>query len=266
MGNKTLTPLEIYKELPKTNCKQCLLPSCLAFSAAVIAGDKKLGDCPFLPNEVVEKMSGHLKKRSENEPAQAEFIDKLEKKITKIDFEKRALVIGAKVYQEKLSVNCLGKDFFVDQQGKISSECHIIPWVQVPILAYITNKTHQNITGEWITFREIKGGIDWQGLFSRRCEEPLKRLAQSHSGLFEDLVELFQGVPAQGFEADIAIILYPLPHVPIMINFQAAEEDIESEVTIFFDASCHKNLHIKSLFTLCAGLVQMFDQIAKRHM
>ncbi|MCI5124821.1 MAG: Fe-S cluster protein, partial [Candidatus Electrothrix sp. AR5] len=42
------TPLEVYKLLNKSNCRKCMLPSCLAFAAAVIQGQKKLSDCPEL--------------------------------------------------------------------------------------------------------------------------------------------------------------------------------------------------------------------------
>jgi hypothetical protein len=73
------------------------------------------------------------------------------------------------------------------------------------------------------------------------------------------------GTPTTGFQADIALILKPLPHVPILICYQAADDDLESELTIFFDACCGVNLHIKSIFNLCSGLVQMFDKIALLH-
>ncbi|MCX7015253.1 MAG: acetyl-CoA decarbonylase/synthase complex subunit gamma [Candidatus Sumerlaeota bacterium] len=43
-----LTGLEIYKSLPKTNCKQCGLPTCLAFAMKVAAGQAGLDQCPPL--------------------------------------------------------------------------------------------------------------------------------------------------------------------------------------------------------------------------
>lgn len=265
MQRKLLTPLEIYKELAQTNCKQCFLPGCLAFSAAVVAGDKKLADCPFLAAEKIEELARSLKKRSDRESVQAAFLEELERKISTVDFEKIAPIIGATVQKNILSITSLGKKFHVDKQGQLTSECHIISWVQAPVLSYITNKTHQNITGDWITFREIEGGIDWQGLFTSRCEKPLQKLADLHPDLFEDLIDLFQGKQAEGFQADIAIVLYPLPHIPIMLNYQVSDEEMESELTFFFDACCQKNLHVQSLFTLCSGLVQMFEQIVKHH-
>ena len=43
-----LTGLEIYKRLPKENCKECGLPTCLAFAMKVAAGQMGLADCPRL--------------------------------------------------------------------------------------------------------------------------------------------------------------------------------------------------------------------------
>jgi len=43
-----LTGLEIYKRLPKSNCKECGLPTCLAFAMKVASGQAGLNDCPRL--------------------------------------------------------------------------------------------------------------------------------------------------------------------------------------------------------------------------
>ncbi len=262
---KALTPLEIYKLLPQSNCKRCMLPGCLAFSAAVVGGQKRLSDCPDLSEDNIQILSKNLQKRSTMEPKQAEFIDRLFEKIATLDLATVAKERGAAYSGNTVTISSLGKDFHVDNSGQMQSSCHIIPWVQAPILSYICHDKHQQITGRWISFREIKGGVDWRGLFRSRCETPLKLLADSNSELLGDLIDLFMGVEVEGFEADIALVLHPLPHIPICICYQAADGDLESDLIIFFDECCAANLHIKSLYTLCAGLVKMFEQIAAHH-
>lgn len=69
----------------------------------------------------------------------------------------------------------------------------------------------------------------------------------------------------EGFDADIALVLLPFSHIPVLICYQAVDGDLESELNIFFDECCATNLHIKSLYTLCAGLVKMFERIALNH-
>lgn len=242
-----------------------MLPSCLAFAAAVIGGQKNLDDCPFLSNTAKESLSVNLVKRSTADPPQAEFMAKLLEQVKKLDFVAVASERGGEYCDDVLSVRSLGKDFYVDRDGLVRSECHIIPWVEAPLLAYICHASHQQITRNWISFREIKGGIDWRGLFRSRCETPLKNLADKYPELLADIVDLFQGEEVDGFDADIALVLYPFPHIPILICCQASDGELESELTLFFDECCGTNLHIKSLYTLCAGLVKMFEQIARNH-
>ena len=43
-----LTGLDIYKRLPRENCKECGLPTCLAFAMKVAGGQAGLSDCPRL--------------------------------------------------------------------------------------------------------------------------------------------------------------------------------------------------------------------------
>jgi acetyl-CoA decarbonylase/synthase complex subunit gamma len=46
-----LTGMQIYKLLPKTNCKDCGLPTCMAFAMQVAAKQRALTDCPHLSEE-----------------------------------------------------------------------------------------------------------------------------------------------------------------------------------------------------------------------
>jgi acetyl-CoA decarbonylase/synthase complex subunit gamma len=52
-----LTGLEIYKRLPKQNCKECGLPTCLAFAMKVAAGQAGLDACPRLSPEARAELS-----------------------------------------------------------------------------------------------------------------------------------------------------------------------------------------------------------------
>lgn len=52
-----LTGIEIFKLLPKTNCKDCKFPTCLAFAMALAAGKTELDACPHVSDEAKEKLS-----------------------------------------------------------------------------------------------------------------------------------------------------------------------------------------------------------------
>ncbi|HOL66590.1 MAG TPA: (Fe-S)-binding protein, partial [bacterium] len=46
-----LKPLDIFKYLPKTNCKECGFPTCLAFAMQLALGKTELVRCPHLSEE-----------------------------------------------------------------------------------------------------------------------------------------------------------------------------------------------------------------------
>lgn len=52
-----LTGLEIYKLLPKTNCKDCGYPTCLAFAMKLAAKQATLDDCPHVSDEAKAKLA-----------------------------------------------------------------------------------------------------------------------------------------------------------------------------------------------------------------
>ena len=51
-----LTGLQIFKLMPKTNCKECGHPTCLAFSMALAASKIALDACPYVTDEAKEAL------------------------------------------------------------------------------------------------------------------------------------------------------------------------------------------------------------------
>ncbi len=52
-----LTGMQIYKNLPRTNCKDCGLPTCMAFAMQVAAKQKALTDCPHISGDAEQALS-----------------------------------------------------------------------------------------------------------------------------------------------------------------------------------------------------------------
>jgi acetyl-CoA decarbonylase/synthase complex subunit gamma len=52
-----LTGIQIFKLLPKTNCGECGVPTCLAFAMNLAAGKADLDSCPYVSDEAREKLA-----------------------------------------------------------------------------------------------------------------------------------------------------------------------------------------------------------------
>ncbi len=52
-----LTGIQIFKLLPKTNCKECGVPTCLAFAMNLASGKAELDACPYVSEEAKEQLA-----------------------------------------------------------------------------------------------------------------------------------------------------------------------------------------------------------------
>jgi acetyl-CoA decarbonylase/synthase complex subunit gamma len=52
-----LTGIQIFKLLPKTNCKECGVPTCLAFAMNLASGKAELDACPYVSDEAKEQLA-----------------------------------------------------------------------------------------------------------------------------------------------------------------------------------------------------------------
>ncbi len=263
---KPKNAFEIFQLLEKSNCGNCGAKTCLAFAGAVFTGQRRLEECPRLNSNVIERFSDDSGLSNAPETEGAAHFEKLRDEIAAIDLEAAAKRIGAEFKNQKLTLKVLGKDFSVDSRGSFYADIHVNPWVAVPFLIHILYGKGLMPSGRWVSFRELKDGRERYPLFQKRCENAIKRVADAYTPLFDDMVHLFGGRQVgRQFTSDISVILHPLPRVPIMICYWQPAEGIDSSLNVFFDDTADKNLDIGAVFSLGAGLAQMFTKIALRH-
>lgn len=260
------TPLEIYAHLPKTNCGDCGISGCLAFAAAVLKEEKLPADCPHLDKKALALLSGNIDRQVNIERSREEQLKELKKKIAAADILSRAELLGVRRTGDRLVITCLGKEFAVDRMGEVASQCHTHAWFSLPLLDHLLHSEGAEPSGRWVPFRELPRGKTWNPLFEQRCEKPLKRIADSHSELFEDLVSMFCATSsAPAFNSDISVVLSPLPRVPMLICYWKQEDGMGSQLHLFFDETAERNLPVESLFTMATGIVRMLERIMHRH-
>ena len=260
------SPIDIYRKLPQTNCRSCGFPSCFAFATAVIKGERPLTACPQLSTEEAQQIVTLVKTLPDIDKVRSELVEGLRAKMLGIDLASSVGRLGARFESGKLIVRCLGRDFSVDAAGNVASECHTHSGLVIPLLGYIVHSTGTNPAGTWTPFRELPGADQRGPLFNKRAEQALAKLADSHPALFEDIITLFGGERSTGaFDADVSVVLYPLPKVPVLFSYWQSDGDMESALKIFFDLTAVNHLPIESVFELGTGMVMMFEKIAQKH-
>ena len=185
------SPMEIFQLLDQSNCRECNKPTCLAFAAAVFKGEKQLDECPRLEREIIERYGGKAAMQVPFEQQLDASVEQLKSKITTIDLSLSAQRLGEEFSDGTLTLRCLGKDFRVDTKGNITTDIHVHSWITIPVLNYIIDGAGIPVSGKWVPFRELEGGKTWYRLFGQRCEKPLKKVADTYTNLFEDMLHIF---------------------------------------------------------------------------
>lgn len=260
------TPLELYQFLPKSNCGLCQVPSCMAFAVGIIQGRKQLTDCPHLERDTLLRLGGDLEKRQFLRDDQEKIIRQLQEQIVGLDFSTATARLGARLVQDRLAINCLGKDFCIAPGGAMLSECHANAWILIPLYNYVLHAQGKEVQGKWTPFGELPDSVNWSKFFAHRCEEPLQQLADAHPDLVFEILHVFGAKSLPGItSADQALVIYPLPKLPLLINYWQPEDGFPSQLNILFDQSATANLNPECIYLLTRGLVEMFRQLIIRH-
>ena len=209
------SPIEIMELLDVSNCGKCGKRTCLAFAGAVFKGEARLDECPKLDSEVIEQYGEMESSHISSDQLYQNAMEEAKNKISSIDLTSAAARLEADYANGKLTIKCLGKDVSVDKEGNIITQIHVNRWIAMPVYSYIINGAGLQPSGKWIRFRDLDGDENMLPLFEQRCEKPLKKVADTYTDLFEDMLRIFNGRKVDyHYDADISIILYPLtcPH------------------------------------------------------
>ncbi len=260
------TVMDIFKLLNKSNCGKCNEKTCLAFAAAVFKNEKSLSECPALDEALISRYSQKVDTLKKIEDKYLESIDIMRQKVREMDFSEAAARVGGKFKNNRLTIKVFGKDVNILRDGSLSSDIHINPWITLPVLMYVLNCRNVQITDKWVPFRELKDAMPWNNFFKKQCIHPVKEVADTYPELFEDLVHLFNGQKVDThYDADISVALYPLPKIPMLVSYWKPEDDLGSDLNLFFNSSAVENSSIEAIYGLGAGIARMFQKLAMRH-
>ncbi|MEW6739235.1 MAG: DUF3786 domain-containing protein [Nitrospirota bacterium] len=250
-----MNPIELYKKLPKKNCGKCRQKTCMPFALSVIKGETELSECPHLTQEEIETLKGSITKSDWRE----ELILSLKEEAQNINFKDIAKGIGAELRGDNLIMKCLGREFSISPDGEITTHGHITPWIKILLLHYIRTAGKGELSGKWVSYSELRGGMVKASSFLRDCEEPLKELLERDFAQTEKILIRLGAERREGFPTENAWHLYLLPKLPVMILYWPPEDEFESKAKVIFDSTADRFLDAESIIFLVEGLVKNIE-------
>jgi hypothetical protein len=264
-----LSVVDLYRDvLPKTNCRDCGFPTCLAFAAKVVSEKHPLRDCPHLAADLLA--------RCEVELAEQYALGKWLKKDMAEDALQWAKSKAASLAVEDLPARIGGELIRIGTEKVLrlpyfNEHLHIIGttvtrsdgsdltrYEQVFILNHLAQGGSRPPSGRWKGFIEFPNTVSKMVSMKSAVEEPLiGRFSGRTEELRERAMELgAMPLPANEGSADVAVLFTPLPRVPVVLLFWDAVpgDDVESQAKLMFDETMLEHLDIESIVFLSERL------------
>jgi len=119
---------------------------------------------------------------------------------------------------------------------------------RILLLHYLIRAEGNPLTGKWVAYKDIPGGLLYAGVFVRRVTEPLQRKFGKSAKGFKEVGIQLGGEPVD--IGDASFILKAFPYVPLQYVLWGADEEFPSSVQLLFDASVDHYLTLEDIVVL----------------
>lgn len=250
--------VDIYKDLPRTNCGDCGKGSCFAFATAVYLEAFTLEACPHLSDDLRSEMgarleagrqSGEGRRPSSSEQALRSLLGALQE----VDLEAQAAKCGgdyrpaATGSVESVAIDFLDGRYVVTREG-VAAEGGEDPsvWVKILLLIYLTRAGGRLPTASWVSYRDLPNSVSKSASFEQ-CSDRIARAFEGDAAGLERAVIALGGRPSETGSADLAYVLPVLPRVPVLLLFWDREEEFDARAGLLLDGSVLDYLDLEAL-------------------
>ncbi|MEW6593248.1 MAG: DUF3786 domain-containing protein [Thermodesulfobacteriota bacterium] len=250
-----ITPLELVKRTPKTNCGECGYPTCLAFAALAVKGVASLERCPHLDRAGLSLPQPTMVEEAQLHQAKdLQLIEHLKAKIAPLDFGAIAASLGADwqpAEPDCLRFRYLGQAVTLARSGiLLDGREPEDPRDQILLYNYLHSGGGAAPAGDWVGLESLPNSISKVRTLATYCEN---RLAGQCASLplpaIMAAAERLGGVHQPQAAASLGCIIPVLPRVPhYLLYWQAEPEDgFPARVKVLFDRKVLDYLDLESL-------------------
>ena len=123
---------------------------------------------------------------------------------------------------------------------------------QVLILHYLMAAETPDLTGKWVSYREIPGASFYFGAFVKRAVDPLKKVFGQNISGFCQAAEKLQARKIENGDAGFEFQMFPA--VPLQLILWEGDDEFPAEANILFDKTIGRILSPEDVAWL-AGMV-----------
>jgi hypothetical protein len=172
-----------------------------------------------------------------------------------VDVEERGRRAGAQ-YRKENEKSIITLPFFSDAYEIVFPEMNfhcstqrtISLVVRVLLLHYLIRADGTPLTGKWVGYKDIPGGLLYAGVFARRVTDRLVRRFGNTARRFQEIGSRLGGEPSG--VGDGSFTLQVLPSVTLQYVLWEGDEEFPASLQLLFDANVVHYLSLEDIVVL----------------
>ncbi|MDD5654913.1 MAG: DUF3786 domain-containing protein [Candidatus Omnitrophica bacterium] len=158
------------------------------------------------------------------------------------------------------NVRFLADEYSIDLEKRrvLSLSCNIPAkdHTAILVLHYFTRslKGLPPLAGEWVSFKQLEGGLGYYPAFKKRVIVPILRKYGSDPKALAGITERFKAKVIE--MADAAVVIEAFDNVPVLLTVWKADEEFGPEANVLFDKNiarifCTEDTIVMAGFVAC---------------
>lgn len=145
-------------------------------------------------------------------------------------------------------IRIFNEEWCVRGDGVYDGERRLDTTGSILVARYLLKAGDGEIRGVWLPYRDLKDGLQFASFIKTHIED---KIALEFSGRGNVLKERMLCLGAKTYEgettADLALVVSPLPRVPVLCLFRDRDGEFPASFQFLFDASAPAYLDLESL-------------------
>ena len=172
-----------------------------------------------------------------------------------MNLEERAKKAGADYQRggegEKISLSFFGEPYQIsfpqiEFYGPSKKTVSLV--IRILLLHYLIRADGSAMTGKWVGYKDIPGGLLYAPVFARRVTDPLVRKLGRSAKAFREVAISYGGEPAG--VGDASFILKAFPFVLMQYVLWEGDDEFPPSAQLLFDASVDHYLSLEDIVVL----------------
>ena len=159
-----------------------------------------------------------------------------------------APMLSGSVEEGAARIPLFGEDCYVRRDGVYKDAGKLDTIGSILVVRYLLQAGAEPIQHTWLPYRDLKDGAQFSGFIKTNIEDKIARAFQGKRDALTERLSALGAVPSEGeVQGDIALVLHPLPKLPVLCLFWDSDEEFPASSQFLFDGSAPSYLDLEAL-------------------